>query len=908
MVFLTTNTFLQPITIIIRGNNNNHPRTGRLKGPEYVALTTKTYRDAVDKAWQARLSGILPQKQPLSDAEWRDLQQVFARGQDGVHRGLTPGFLEGPQHQSLVRGRAPRHRGTFLGEILEITDRGSIVVSSLRAPLQRGDGVVVDAGDAGKEEYGGTVVDIKRIRSVGGRARSMLDYKNSNNSNTNSRATTMQHGGARNGKSNAEQDLEEEEEAAAVEITLYHGSGANGRKQQQHDNTTNTKKSSQRHPRRHVPSMYLWKNKDPSLESSIRSTYENLSSLQRRRRPASVKVYLEEGRPLCVEVWDEQGRLGMGRSMSVVERALTKPLTRKEVEKAIGKNLGDEGSLMMSSLEVVPASGASRPGVDDQSSSNASAATIRRKGEAQLQEVSTYNQSDAWDVFIAASEIKEARRHAVNQLIEQQVSVPMDVTMLPSPEHVVDEMLASILQRTSAIVPPSTQHDYPAADDTDDGMGTKQTEMVPRPGRSNNITLRVLCRTKAHVDAAIAIPDIEIILDFLEVHGLKEACQDVRHARKRVIVAMPRIIKPDEHRLWIFYLKLGADALLVRGAGVLHQFMELGGPGTLVNVADNMAIPRLEGDFSLNASNVISTHALLSAGLDTLAPTHDCNAVQLADIARNLGASNAARLEGIIHTNLPVFHTEACLFARFLSDGNSFLDCGHPCEHHTVHLHEETSSSFHGHEDAQQRDGKNMHKKFTFKNPVNTGWSSQDHLVLADMGCRNTVFTASAQSALPFINELVRAGYRMFRIELVDQPADVVPRLVEGYRKAIQDALVEHMGDHGSSHHHGRKRLNTRNFITPAGSQALTGSSSSHLNNNSNSSSSNIDAKHDAQLLHRKKFWTWMQRELRDANGRAHGVGIGSLEVREERKIESMKPTAASLRYGDDGAAVVAKR
>jgi putative protease len=42
--------------------------------------------------------------------------QVFARGQDIEHGGLTPGFLEGPQHQRLVRGRNPRHRGVFVGE------------------------------------------------------------------------------------------------------------------------------------------------------------------------------------------------------------------------------------------------------------------------------------------------------------------------------------------------------------------------------------------------------------------------------------------------------------------------------------------------------------------------------------------------------------------------------------------------------------------------------------------------------------------------------------------------------------------------------------------------------------------------------------------------------------------------
>ncbi len=54
--------------------------------------------------------------------------QVFARGQDGEHRGLTPGFLEGPQHQRLVRGRAPRHRGVLAGHVIYV-DAPSFVVT-----------------------------------------------------------------------------------------------------------------------------------------------------------------------------------------------------------------------------------------------------------------------------------------------------------------------------------------------------------------------------------------------------------------------------------------------------------------------------------------------------------------------------------------------------------------------------------------------------------------------------------------------------------------------------------------------------------------------------------------------------------------------------------------------------------
>jgi len=332
-------------------------------------------------------------------------------------------------------------------------------------------------------------------------------------------------------------------------------------------------------------------------------------------------------------------------------------------------------------------------------------------------------------------------------------------------------------------------------------------------------TLRVLCRTEDQVRAAAAVPWLEeIILDFLEVHGLKEACEVVRAAGKRVVVAAPRIIKPDERRLWIFYLKLGADSLLVRGAGLLHQFSELGGPGVSVLGAGGHVIPRLEGDFSLNASNVISADIFLQAGLDRLAPTHDCDASQLAAIGRGLGP-RARCLEGILHTNLPIFHTEHCVFARFLSDGNSYVDCGHPCERHSVHL----------------RDG-----------------NGADHLVVADAGCRNTVFSSSAQSGLPYIGTLVKSGYGCFRVELVDQPADVVAALLDGYKRALDSAVA-------------------------------------------NISQENELAIPDWSKIKRHPMWKWMQ-NMPDANGRAQGVGVGSLEVRNERSVENMKPTAAALK------------
>ncbi len=98
-------------------------------------------------------------------------------------------------------------------------------------------------------------------------------------------------------------------------------------------------------------------------------------------------------------------------------------------------------------------------------------------------------------------------------------------------------------------------------------------------------------------------------------------------------------------------------------------------------------------------------------GLAALTPTHDLNAAQVADLARAVGAE---RIEAVAYQHLPVFHTEHCVFCRFLSTGTSYRDCGRPCEQHRVALRDD---------------------------------AGREHPVLADVGCRNTVFGAEAQQA-----------------------------------------------------------------------------------------------------------------------------------------------------------------
>src|SRR6185436_3041156 len=110
---------------------------GRLKTPEYVAATTRTYRKAVDDA-----------AAKFSREELLTLQQTFSRG-------FSPGFLSGINHQTLVQGLSPKKRGVYLGAVSAV--RGTRVTLTLEAPLKPGDGVVYDYGKPQDDEPGGRV-------------------------------------------------------------------------------------------------------------------------------------------------------------------------------------------------------------------------------------------------------------------------------------------------------------------------------------------------------------------------------------------------------------------------------------------------------------------------------------------------------------------------------------------------------------------------------------------------------------------------------------------------------------------------------------------------------------------------------------------------------------------------------
>ncbi len=248
--------------------------------------------------------------------------------------------------------------------------------------------------------------------------------------------------------------------------------------------------------------------------------------------------------------------------------------------------------------------------------------------------------------------------------------------------------------------------------------------------------LHLLVRTPEQLEAALSLAPGSITLDYLDLYGLRPSVDRVKAAGIPVRVASPRVLKPGEARIVNFLESLDCQ-ILVRATGILQT------------LASKHRTHELIGDFSLNTANAITATEYFARGLSRLTPGHDLNAAQITDLARSCGAN---RFEVIAYQHLPVFHTEHCVFCRFLSTGTSYRDCGRPCEKHRVELRDE---------------------------------SGRSHPVLADVGCRNTVFGAEAQEASQHMAGWLAAGVSDYRLEFAHETGAEVAQVT----RAFQDAL-----------------------------------------------------------------------------------------------------------------------
>ncbi len=269
------------------------------------------------------------------------------------------------------------------------------------------------------------------------------------------------------------------------------------------------------------------------------------------------------------------------------------------------------------------------------------------------------------------------------------------------------------------------------------GLDHLRQPALPSPLRP---ALHLLVRSPAQLEAAVAVGPDSITLDYLDLYGLRAAVEQVQAAGIAVRVASPRILKPGEERIVNFLRKLGTP-LLVRSSGLLYALSQ-------------GQAPELHGDFSLNAANLLSTRTLLELGLTRLTPTYDLNAAQVSALAQAL---EPGVVEVVAYQHLPVFHTEHCVFCRFLSTGTSYKDCGRPCERHSLALRDQQGRA---------------------------------HPVMADVGCRNTVFGAEAQVASRHLSTWRGAGIGHYRLEFVHETAVQVGEVSRAWRMALDEQLT----------------------------------------------------------------------------------------------------------------------
>ena len=251
--------------------------------------------------------------------------------------------------------------------------------------------------------------------------------------------------------------------------------------------------------------------------------------------------------------------------------------------------------------------------------------------------------------------------------------------------------------------------------------------------------LRVLCRSLVQLQSVLDAGVSSVMVDFQDIREYREAVASAHAGSAEIFIATPRIQKPGEMGIFKSLQKHGADGILVRNFAGLRYFISAG--------------IRVVADFSLNIANDLTAQFLIDQGAERVTASYDLNREQLLDLVE---ATPPEWLEVVVHQHMPMFHMEHCVFCAVLSPGTNKHNCGRPCDDHIVQL----------------RDRVGM-----------------EHPLTADVGCRNTLFNAVPQSAAEAIPQLIEAGVRDFRIELLDSSGDEVSSIINLYRSLLAEDI-----------------------------------------------------------------------------------------------------------------------
>jgi putative protease len=265
---------------------------------------------------------------------------------------------------------------------------------------------------------------------------------------------------------------------------------------------------------------------------------------------------------------------------------------------------------------------------------------------------------------------------------------------------------------------------------------------IPRERVDGPPQLVALCRTMDQTAAALEAGCATIYVDFEDIRRYHDAVAHVRdHGSAQIHLATPRIQKAGERGFFKLIEAAKPDGVLIRNLGGLDYFRD--------------SPLRKIGDFSLNVANPLAAELLMGEGLERLTVSYDLNAQQVIDLLR---AAPPHWFELTIHQHIPMFHMEHCVFAAFLSNGTDATNCGRPCDHHNVKLRDRIGA---------------------------------EHPLKADVGCRNTVYHAKAQSGGDFVRSFAEAGARVFRVELLDEDAAKTRAILQAYHDLIDGTAAD---------------------------------------------------------------------------------------------------------------------
>jgi len=264
--------------------------------------------------------------------------------------------------------------------------------------------------------------------------------------------------------------------------------------------------------------------------------------------------------------------------------------------------------------------------------------------------------------------------------------------------------------------------------------------------RNAESELIVLVRNLSQLDAVLGCGVTTVYCEFEDPKKYREAVTAARNRQlpignrqSEIWVAPPRIFKTGEEWTLKQVRSCDADGYLIRNYDHLRFFADC----------------RRIGDFSLNVANALTANYFKNKfGLERLTASYDLNATQLEAL---LHAAPPRWFEVTIHQHMPMFHMEHCVFCAFLSKGTDYTNCGRPCDKHEVRLRDRVGA---------------------------------EHVLKADVGCRNTLFNATAQTGAEHVERLLALGLRHFRIEFVNEAPEQVAQTIGRYRALLRGEIT----------------------------------------------------------------------------------------------------------------------